>query len=249
MIRLSFIFLLLTVTACGNDQGVEKFAKKAASEKSTAEKPTVAISAADYARTTKDGLGAVASVNPIATQAGIDAFAAGGNAIDAALAVAFTLGVVDSHNSGIGGGCFIVIRQADGTILAIDGREMAPAKAHRDMFKRDGKIDTALSKTGALAIGVPGSVAALYHAQKSGGKLPFAKVVLPAADIADAGFAVDMVFVPPVPVGEPFIAQCVFGETFSRHGVYFLEGKWIAFAGGRHPGAKRFGRYVSRASE
>lgn len=148
----------------------------------------------DYARTTKDGRGAVASVNPIATQAGIDAFAAGGNAIDAALAVAFTLGVVDSHNSGIGGGCFIVVRQADGTVLAIDGREMAPAKAHRDMFKRDGKVDPSLSKTGALAIGIPGSVAALHHVQKSGGKLSFEQVVLPAAAIADQGFAVDSVF-------------------------------------------------------
>ncbi len=148
----------------------------------------------EYARTTKDGRGAVASVNPIATQAGIDAFVAGGNAIDAALAVAFTLGVVDSHNSGIGGGCFIVVRQADGTVLAIDGREMAPAKAHRDMFKRDGKVDPSLSKTGALAIGIPGSVAALHHVQKSGGKLSFEQVVLPAAAIADQGFAVDSVF-------------------------------------------------------
>lgn len=150
-------------------------------------------SASDYARTTKDGKGAVASVNPIATQAGLDAFKNGGNAIDAAAAVAFTLGVVDSHNSGIGGGCFIVVHKADGTVIAIDGREIAPAKAHRDMFIRDGKAVNEWSKTGALASAVPGSIAALHYAQKVAGKLKFEDVVLPAADVAENGFAIDPV--------------------------------------------------------
>lgn len=134
--------------------------------------------------------GAVATVNAMATQAAEDAFAKGGNAIDAALAAAFTLGVVDSHNSGIGGGCFILVRWADGRVQAIDGREMAPSKAHRDMYLRNGEIDTQLSKAGALAPGVPGSVGALYHLQQSGGKLSWADVILPAADIAEDGFAV-----------------------------------------------------------
>ncbi len=147
-----------------------------------------------YATLTKNGEGAVASVNPLATQAGIDAFDKGGNAIDAALAVAFTLGVVDSHNSGIGGGCFILIRTAGGEVFAIDGREMAPAKAHRDMFIRNGKAVSELSKVGPLAIGVPGSVAALHFAQKQGGKLTFGDTILPAANIAEKGFAVDDVF-------------------------------------------------------
>ncbi len=147
-----------------------------------------------YATLTKNGDGAVASVNPIATQAGIDAFDQGGNAIDAALAVAFTLGVVDSHNSGIGGGCFILIRTAGGEVFAIDGREMAPAKAHRDMFIRNGKAVGELSKVGPLAIGIPGSVAALHFAQKQAGKLSYADTILPAADIAENGFAVDDVF-------------------------------------------------------
>lgn len=148
-----------------------------------------------YARSTSDHQGAVASVNPIATQAGLNAFAAGGNAIDAALAVAFTLGVVDSHNSGIGGGCFILVRTADGEVLAIDGREMAPAAAHRDMYVQDGEVQSDLSKTGALAVGIPGSVAALYQLQKRGGALSFADVLLPAAAIAEQGFTVDATFV------------------------------------------------------
>ena len=65
----------------------------------------------------------VASVHPIATDAGMAAFQAGGNAVDAAVATALMLGVVDGHNSGIGGGCFVLIRSADGQVHAIDGRE------------------------------------------------------------------------------------------------------------------------------
>ena len=83
--------------------------------------------------------GFVASVQPLATQAGLDTLRAGGNAIDAAAAVALTLGVVDGHNSGIGGGCFFLARLADGTFIALDGRETAPAKATRDMYLKDGK--------------------------------------------------------------------------------------------------------------
>lgn len=153
--------------------------------------PATATVAAAYARSTADHFGAVASVNPIATQAGLNAFAAGGNAVDAAVAVALTLGVVDSHNSGIGGGCFILVRTADGQVLAIDGREMAPAKATRDMYLRGGEVQSDLSKTGALAVGIPGSVAALYQLQQRAGKLDFAEVLLPAAELAERGFPID----------------------------------------------------------
>ncbi len=152
-----------------------------------------AVSSNNYAQVWKDHKGAVASVNPIATQAGIDAFEEGGNAIDAALAVAFTLGVVDSHNSGIGGGLFILVRYPDGSIEAIDGREMAPSAATRDMYIRNGKAVSSLSKTGALAIGVPGSIAAMHYLQKKAGDLHFSDVILPAADIAEKGFPVDAV--------------------------------------------------------
>ncbi len=147
--------------------------------------------AEDYARTADEGVGAVASVHPMATQAGIDALEKGGNAFDALAAVAYTLGVVDSSNSGIGGGCFVVARLADGTILAVDGREMAPAKAHRDMYLRDGKVDSSLSKIGPLAIGIPGSVAALYQLQTSYGSLKLNELILPAAKIAEEGIVVD----------------------------------------------------------
>lgn len=137
---------------------------------------------------------AIATVHPLATQAGMDAFAKGGNAVDAAIAAGLTLGVVDGHNSGIGGGCFFVIRAADGTVTCIDGREMAPARAHRDMYVINGQLDDEASKTGALASGVPGYLKACAAAQAKHGKLKLADVLLPAADIAEKGFPIDEVY-------------------------------------------------------
>ena len=101
------------------------------------------------------GRGIVATVHPLATDAAVETFKNGGNAIDAAVAAALTLGIVDGHNSGIGGGCFMLIRLADGRFVAIDGREAAPAGATRDMFVWEGKADPELSLAGPLAAGVP----------------------------------------------------------------------------------------------
>jgi len=137
---------------------------------------------------------AIATVHPLATAAGQQAFEKGGNAIDAAIAAGLTLGVVDGHNSGIGGGCFFVIHAADGTVTCIDGREMAPAKAQRDMYVIDGKLDDEASKTGALASGVPGYLKACSAAQRKHGKLVLADVLLPAAEIAEKGFPIDEVY-------------------------------------------------------
>jgi len=134
--------------------------------------------------------GMVASVHPLATRAGLDILKSGGNAIDAAVAVGLTLGVVDADNSGIGGGCFMLIRLANGKFVAIDGREMAPAKATRDMFLRDGKAETELSQTGSLASGVPGEIAAFDYAVKKFGKKRFADLLLPAAEMAEKGFEI-----------------------------------------------------------
>jgi gamma-glutamyltranspeptidase/glutathione hydrolase len=134
--------------------------------------------------------GMVSSAHPLATDAGLKVLKSGGNAIDAAVAVGFTLGVVDTHNSGIGGGCFMLIRLANGNFVAIDGREMAPAAATRDMFLRNGKGDTELSQTGPLASGVPGEVAAFDYAIKNHGKKKLKELILPAADIADKGFVI-----------------------------------------------------------
>jgi len=132
--------------------------------------------------------GTVATVHPLGTDAGLDALRRGGNAVDAAVAAALMLGVVDGRNAGIGGGCFILIRLADGRLVAIDGREMAPQKATRDMYLRDGKPEPDLSLTGPLASGVPGALAAYEQAVGRHGRLTLPDLLLPAADTAQSGF-------------------------------------------------------------
>jgi gamma-glutamyltranspeptidase/glutathione hydrolase len=138
--------------------------------------------------------GFVASAHPLATRAGLEALRAGGNAVDAAVAVGLTLGVVDGHNSGIGGGCFMLIRRATGELIALDGRETAPAAATRDMFLRDGKADVQLSQTGPLASGIPGSVAVYEHAVKAFGRRSLADALQPGISIAEHGFPISRLY-------------------------------------------------------
>lgn len=136
--------------------------------------------------------GAVASSHPLATQAGIQVLRVGGNAIDAAVGIGLMLGVVDGHNSGIGGGCFFLARLPDGSFLALDGREMAPAAAHRDLYLRaDGTADTSASKTGARAPGVPGSLAVYEHVLRKHGTTELAGHLERAARVAEGGFPID----------------------------------------------------------
>ncbi len=134
--------------------------------------------------------GAVATVDPIATDAAIATMKKGGNAVDGAVAAGLTLGVVNGYNSGIGGGCFMVIRLANGKFVVIDGRETAPAAAKRNMYIKDGKPDTRASKVGALASGVPGALAAYEMAVRQHGKLPMKWHLENAAKIAEEGFKI-----------------------------------------------------------
>jgi gamma-glutamyltranspeptidase/glutathione hydrolase len=136
----------------------------------------------------------IATAHRLATDAGVAALKNGGNAVDAAVAAALMLGVVDGHASGIGGGCFVLIRTPDGKLIAIDGREMAPAKARRDMFLKVGKADSEASQTGPLAAAVPGALAAYDHALKHFGRHSLKDALLPAADVAERGFAIDRVY-------------------------------------------------------
>ena len=139
--------------------------------------------------------GLVATVNPVATEAGLQALRDGGNAVDAAIACALTLGVVDGHNSGIGGGCFMTLRLADGRLITLDGREMAPAAATRDMFLREGKADSRLSQDGALSVGIPGEFATLDFASTHYGRLPLGRLLEAAARVAEKGFRLDRHYV------------------------------------------------------
>jgi gamma-glutamyltranspeptidase/glutathione hydrolase len=136
----------------------------------------------------------VATGHPLATAAALEAMKAGGNAVDGAIAAATMLGVVDGHNSGIGGGCFLLIRKPDGSFTCLDGREKAPAAAARDMFVRDGKARPNLAQEGPLSAGVPGWLAALEAAAKDFGKFPLARPLETAAKVAADGFIPDAGF-------------------------------------------------------
>lgn len=136
------------------------------------------------------GKAAAATVHPIATQAAIAMLELGGSAVDAAIAAGLCLGVVDGHNSGLGGGCFFLIYHQPQGAVAIDGREEAPGAATRDMFLEGGKANGRKSQTGPLASGIPGQLAAMEEAHRRFGKLPWKSLFAPAIQAAQHGFSV-----------------------------------------------------------
>jgi gamma-glutamyltranspeptidase/glutathione hydrolase len=133
----------------------------------------------------------VATVDPIASRVGADVMKRGGNAVDAAVAVAFTLAVTWPEAGNLGGGGFILLRKSDGSEEVIDYRERAPLAATRDMYlDANGEIIKDASLIGYKASGVPGTVAGLALAHKRHGKLPWADLVEPARKLATEGFPV-----------------------------------------------------------
>lgn len=133
----------------------------------------------------------VGSTDAYASDAGLAILKKGGNAVDAAVAVGFALAVTHPQAGNIGGGGLMVIRFADGKSTTIDYREMAPAKATRDMFlDAQGNPVSERSLVGPLAAGVPGAVAGMAYAQKKYGKLPLADVMAPAIALAGRGFVI-----------------------------------------------------------
>jgi gamma-glutamyltranspeptidase / glutathione hydrolase len=146
---------------------------------------------AGQARVATAGRAMVVSGHPIASEVGRDILRAGGNAVDAAVAVGFALAVVHPQAGNIGGGGFMVFRFADGRTAALDYREAAPGRATHDTYLGRRGEPTALSSKGALAAGVPGSVAGLVEAHRHFGRLPFRDVIAPAIRLAEQGSVVD----------------------------------------------------------
>lgn len=136
--------------------------------------------------------GAVASADPLATQAGYEVLAAGGNAFDAAVAIAATLGVVEPAASGLGGGGFFLLYVAsDNSYRFVDAREVAPAAARPDMYlDRAGKPVPRASTDGPLAAGIPGLPAGLVHLTENYGSMPLGQLLQPAIAHAEQGFAI-----------------------------------------------------------
>src|SRR5277367_162429 len=116
------------------------------------------VSAA-FAADPKPPQAGIASAHPLATQAGMDVLAKGGNAFDAAIAVSAALSVVEPYSSGLGGGGFYLLHVAkDGHDVMVDGRETAPAAANHDMYlDKAGSLKTSMVQRGALSAGIPGT--------------------------------------------------------------------------------------------
>ena len=137
--------------------------------------------------------GMVAAAHPLASQVGVEILKKGGNAVDAAVATAFALGVVEPNASGLGGGGFILVYTArTKAVTAIDYREMAPLKATPDMYKMtpDGKVVDKANVVGHKAVAIPGTLAGLTLALKQHGTMSLKDVMAPAIRIAEEGYTV-----------------------------------------------------------
>ena len=143
------------------------------------------------------GQHAVASAHPLATAAGEEIFAAGGNAFDVAVAVTAALGVTEPQGSGLGGGGFFLLHEAEGgRSVMLDARETAPGAAHRGLYldAEGDEVVPGLSLDGALAAAIPGMPAALVHLASRYGRLALGASLAPAIRLAEEGFPVDVTF-------------------------------------------------------
>src|SRR5712671_168339 len=140
--------------------------------------------------------GAVASGHPLASEAGAAILRHGGNAVDAAVATAFALAVIEPQSSGIGGGGFALVYLArERRVQVIDFREVAPAAATPQMYVQDGKVREDLARAGPLSVAVPGAVRGYVELLKKFGKRPLLEVLSPSIDFAARGFRANRAYV------------------------------------------------------
>ncbi|HVO82503.1 MAG TPA: gamma-glutamyltransferase [Terriglobales bacterium] len=167
----------------------------------------------------------VASQHELASRAGVEMMRAGGNAVDAAVATGFALAVVHPQAGNLGGGGFMLVRMADGTVHFLDYREKAPAAATANMYlDAQGNVIKDASLVGYQAIGVPGSVAGLAYAENKYGKLSLVQVMAPAIKLAREGFP--LTWEDARDLRDKDLAQ--FPESrriFQRDGKYYQQGE------------------------
>lgn len=136
--------------------------------------------------------GVVVSMHRLASEAGADILKRGGNAVDAAVAISYVLAVVHPEAGNIGGGGFMVVRTPGGRAAAIDYREKAPGRAYRDMYLDEkGNVIKHLTRDGALAVGVPGTVAGTMYALEKYGTMSREEVLRSATELAEKGWILD----------------------------------------------------------
>src|SRR6478672_2603504 len=139
--------------------------------------------------------GAVAAANPLAAEAGASILRRGGNAVDAAVAAAFALAVVEPQSSGLGGGGFALVYTArDRQVRVLDFREVGPQAARPDMYILDGQPRQDLANAGPLSVAVPAAVKGYVELVKRFGKKPLSQLTSPAEQIALRGYQVNLSF-------------------------------------------------------
>jgi gamma-glutamyltranspeptidase/glutathione hydrolase len=170
--------------------------------------------------------GMIATDEELASRAGVEILQRGGNAVDAAVATAFALAVVEPAAGNIGGGGFMLVRMADGRASFLDYREVAPGKTTRDMYiKPDGKLDEVASVIGYKSVAVPGTVAGLELALKKYGTMKLAEVMAPAIRLAENGYPVS------AKLAREFAEEKKYLQNFSVSSRIFLKNGEMFTAG------------------
>ena len=169
--------------------------------------------------------GMVATEQHLATEVGLSILKEGGNAIDAAVAVGFALAVVLPNAGNIGGGGFMVLHDAKtGEDFAIDFREVAPLKAHKDLYLDEkGNVVDGKSLFTHFAVGVPGTVAGMEYALKKWGTMPLEKVIQPAIKLAEKGFIVSDTLADTLKIEKDNL-----GKWESTKAIFFKDGEPLA---------------------
>ena len=170
----------------------------------------------------------VVSAHALGSEAGLEMLRKGGNAVDAAVATAFAISVVEPFSAGIGGGGFLLMYWANkGEMRALDFRERAPLKATRNLYlDAQGKVRSKASVDGYLSVAVPGTVAGLYQVHRQYGKLPWATVVTPAIRYAEYGFIVSDRFVEATERRkEALLQHQAARQVFTRNGALYQPGE------------------------
>ncbi|HXW57289.1 MAG TPA: gamma-glutamyltransferase [Candidatus Cybelea sp.] len=214
-------FALITALAAApsleSQQETQPSESRAPAAEPQPEWPTTALHAAK---------GMAVSDEKLASDAGVEIMKRGGNAVDAAVAVAFALAVVEPEAGNIGGGGFLLVRMADGRRAFVDYRETAPAKASRDMYLRpDGTVDQKASVIGYRSVGVPGTVAGMALALEKYGTMTLAQAIEPAIRLARDGFPVDDRLAEFFRHSEALAQFEVSKRIFLKGGAYYAPGE------------------------
>ena len=217
LLAVSFSCLTLTVLPIARAQDAAQYKARADSGKTW---PQEAVRGAH---------GMVATDEELASRAGVEILQRGGNAVDAAVATAFALAVVEPAAGNIGGGGFMLVRMADGRASFLDYREVAPGRATREMYiQPDGKLDEVASIIGYKSVAVPGTVAGLELALKKYGTMKFADVMAPAIRLAENGYPVSAKLAHEFADEKTYLQQfSVSSRIFLKNGELFKAGETL----------------------